>query len=66
MPTTGEICERSATYMFGGHLDGSWDCHLLSEQKELTLSKGDRFPPVRSCNKSAYWIFVGDARPCDK
>ena len=61
MPKTGEICERSGVYRFAGHTDGSVGCHPTSEEMEIPLSKGETFPPIRSCGKGAYWTFVRDA-----
>lgn len=27
--------------------------------KVIPLSKGETFPPVRSCNKGAFWKYIG-------
>lgn len=60
MPKTGETCQRSGVYRFAGHPDGSTACHT-AEENEIPLSKGETFPPIRSCSKAAFWTFVRDA-----
>jgi len=61
MPKTGEICQRPGIYDFVRHVDGSAGCHPTSEEKMIPLSKGDTFPPIKSCKKGAIWTFVKDA-----
>jgi hypothetical protein len=61
MPKTGEIADRSGVYRFAGHLGGGMGCHPTAEEKEIPLAKGERFPPIRSCQKGAQWEFVRDA-----
>gem|GEM_PF-797359 len=61
MPHTGEICQRSGIYGFAGHVDRTTGCHPTSEERQIPLSKGERFPPIRSCGKAANWVFVRDA-----
>lgn len=61
MPHTGEICQRSGIYHFAGHMGGGTGCHPTSEERDIPLSKGETFPPIRSCGKAAYWTFVRDA-----
>jgi len=61
MPKTGEVCQRSGIYRFSGHTDGSIGCHPTYEEGEIPLSRGETFPPIRSCKKGAFWTFVRDA-----
>ncbi|HSD05518.1 MAG TPA: hypothetical protein VLB45_07215 [Nitrosopumilaceae archaeon] len=58
MPGTGEICQQSGTYRFVMHVDGSIGCHPRSEKLVIQVSKGEIFPPVKSCKKTAIWILV--------
>jgi hypothetical protein len=61
MAKTGETNERAGVYRFAGHPDGSTGCHLTSDEKEIPLAAGERFPPIRSCGKPATWTFVREA-----
>lgn len=61
MPRTGETNETSAVYRFAGFVDGSTDCTPTQEEREIPLSKGERFPPIKSCGKACNWTYVRDA-----
>lgn len=58
---TGEKCITSGVYKFDGHTDGSMECHPTSDEKEIPLSEGETFPPIRSCKKGAYWVLIRTA-----
>jgi len=58
MQKTGEICRQSGVYRFTGHTDGSVGCHPTSKEDEISLSKEETFPPIRSCGKGAFWQFI--------
>lgn len=55
---TGEICTVTGNYKFAGHVDGTIGCHPTWEEQVIPLDYGDRFPPIRSCGKGAYWQLV--------
>ena len=55
---TGEVCQFSGTYGFVTHADGTIGCHPTSEEMDIPLDVGDRFPPIKSCKKGAFWIFL--------
>jgi hypothetical protein len=61
MPATGNVCERSGIYAFAGHVDGSTGCHPRPEEAKIPLATGERFPPIRSCEKAAVWEFTRNA-----
>ncbi len=52
---TREICPTSGVYTFDGYTDGTNSPSPTSEERFIPLSKGETFPPIRSCNKGAYW-----------
>ena len=43
---TGEKCQQSGLY--------DSDCHT----KQIALSKGDTFPPCRTCSRSVTWTLT--------
>ena len=51
----GQICDTSGSYAFDGYVDGTSTPAPTSEERVIPLSKGGTFPPVRSCNKGAWW-----------
>jgi sporulation protein YlmC with PRC-barrel domain len=58
---TGQKAEHSGIYEYVAHSDPKeYDpsCHPSDAEKEIPLSKGETFPPVRSCGKSAMWRLV--------
>lgn len=55
---TGEKCVESGIYGFDGYLDGSAWPAPTSEERQIPLSAGETFPPIRSCNKGCYWKLV--------
>lgn len=55
---TGETCPLSGHYGFAGHQDGSVGCHPTSDERDIPMHFGDTFPPVKHCQKGAYWVYV--------
>lgn len=55
--TTGQVCEQSGVYAFSGHVGGG-DCAVSPAQREIPLSRGEVFPPVRGCGHAARWRLV--------
>jgi hypothetical protein len=54
---TGEICTVEGKYLFDGYTDGSTYPPPTLEERVLDgMERGDTFPPVRSCNKGAWWL----------
>ena len=58
MPKTGEICSTSGHYKFAGHTSGKIGCHPTSDEKDIPMKSGNRFPPIRSCEQGAFWMYV--------
>ncbi|HEV8578204.1 MAG TPA: YjzC family protein [Thermoanaerobaculia bacterium] len=52
---TGQECPRTGRYQFDGYVDGTWTPAPTAEEKEIPLSKGETFPPIRSQNKACWW-----------
>ena len=52
---TGELCPVSGRYRFDGYLDGTHSPSPRAEEMEIPLSKGEKFPPIRSSGKSCWW-----------
>lgn len=55
---TGETCQTSGRYRFDGYTDGTSYPSPTSEEREIPLSRGETFPPIRSCNKACWWVLV--------
>jgi len=58
---TSDTCAETGVYRFDGYLDGSTNPLPRAEEREIALSKGERFPPIRSAAKSCYWKLVRKA-----
>lgn len=58
MPKTGEICQTSGWYKFSGHTDGSIGCHPTKDEQDIPMKAGNHFPPIKSCEKGAYWTYI--------
>jgi len=55
---TGQVCEIAGDYQFDGYVDGtSWPPPTVEEQV-IPLDVGDRFPPVNSSDKAAWWKLI--------
>ena len=52
---TGQISNANARYTFVKYTDGTITPSPTSEERVIPLNTGDRFPPVHSCNKGAFW-----------
>ncbi len=54
---TGEEAPQSGTYEYDGPISDGATCEPTPEEKVIPLSKGEKFPPVKSCDKDggAYW-----------
>lgn len=55
---TGETCPESGRYQFDGYTDGSWQPPPRPSEKEIPISRGEKFPPIRSSGKACYWKFM--------
>jgi len=52
---TGETCVESGRYRFDGYLDGTWSPPTTPEERDIPLSRGETFPPIRSSGKACWW-----------
>jgi len=52
---TGQTCEVSGRYRFDGYTDGTSTPTPTAEEREIPLSRGETFPPIRSSGKACYW-----------
>ena len=52
---TGETCVITGRYRFDGYTDGTWTPSPTGEEREIPLSSGETFPPVRSAAKACWW-----------
>ncbi len=54
---TGEEAPQSGRYEYDGPINDNVTCDPTTEEKVIPLSKGEKFPPVKSCDKDggAYW-----------
>lgn len=55
---TGEKNSESGRFRFDGYLDGTTSPTPTAEEKEIPLSRGETFPPIRSAGKSCWWKLV--------
>ncbi len=53
---TTEKCTKAGTYDWDGYTDGTRTPSPTAQEKSIPMDVGDTFPPVRSCNKGAYWL----------
>ena len=56
---TGETCVTTGRYRFDGYTDGTYTPSPTTEEMEIYLTRGETFPPIRSCNKGAWWRLIG-------
>ena len=54
----GEICPESGIYKLEEHGVGSGNAQIPENQKEIPLSKGEKFPPCRDCKEEVFWILI--------
>lgn len=55
MYKTGEQAPQTSNYQFVSYTDGSITPSPTAEERIIYLTRGETFPPIRSCNKAAYW-----------
>jgi len=55
---TGQQCVESGRYRFDGYLDGTSSPPPRPEEREIPLSRGETFPPIRSTGKGCWWKLV--------
>lgn len=58
---TGATCVESGVYGFDGYLDGTTYPAPRAEEREIPISSGERFRPIRSGGKACYWKLVRKA-----
>jgi len=52
---TGQISLANAYYAWDGYTDGTRYPSPTSEEQYIRLENGERFPPINSCDKGAWW-----------
>ncbi len=52
---TGEESPHHALYQFDGYLDGTSTPSPTAEEREIELTRGENFPPIRSASKACWW-----------
>ena len=55
MYKTGDEAPHTGQYQFVRYTDGTTSPPPTTEERVIPLSKGENFPPIRSCNKGAWW-----------
>lgn len=55
---TGEQAPYSGVYGFNRHTGAVPHCIPTPAEREIPLSRGETFPPHKSCRQGAYWILV--------
>ncbi len=55
MYQTGNKAPANGRYQFVRYVDGSTTPSPTSEERVIQLEQGETFPPIRSCNKAAWW-----------
>eukprot|EP00828_Plagiopyla_frontata_P010210 TRINITY_DN1536_c0_g1_i1.p1 TRINITY_DN1536_c0_g1~~TRINITY_DN1536_c0_g1_i1.p1 ORF type:complete len:354 (+),score=8.98 TRINITY_DN1536_c0_g1_i1:434-1495(+) len=63
---TGQTCNASGKYQFDGYLDGTSSPSPTYEESVIPLDNNDVFPPIRSCNKGAWWKYIGNQQEFDQ
>ena len=54
---TGDIAPNKAWYNWDVYTDGTTTASATAVEKRIPLYTGEKFPPIRSCNKGAYWVY---------
>jgi hypothetical protein len=52
---TGEIAPHNGRYEFVQYGDGTTSPAPTVQERVIPLNRGDRFPPIKSSGKDAYW-----------
>ncbi len=55
---TGETAPVAGIYEFDRYLDGTSAPAPTNEERRITLSRGETFPPIRSAEKACYWRLI--------
>lgn len=55
---TGQTNPESGHYRFDGFVDGSSFPAPTAEERDIPLSRGETFPPIRSAEKGCWWKLV--------
>jgi hypothetical protein len=55
MYKTGDTAPQTSYYDFVRYTDGTTSPPPTNEEQVIHLSRGETFPPIRSCNKGAWW-----------
>lgn len=58
MYKTGDTAPQTGRYQFVSYTDGTTSPSPTAEERIIPLSRGEVFPPIRSCNKGAYWRLI--------
>ncbi len=51
---TGQSAPSTGDYHFAGHMENS-ACQLPENEKRISLTAGETFPPCRHCKTGAFW-----------
>ncbi len=52
---TGQQAPVSGAYAWDGYMDDTFSPAPTAEERVIRLTSGETFPPIRSCDKAAYW-----------
>jgi len=52
---SGETCRETGTYEFDGFTDGTTNPKPTPDEREVTVTAGDKFPMPGNPKKSCYW-----------
>lgn len=52
---TGDTAPSTRSYEFVKYTDGTTYPAPTADERSIPLSAGETFPPIRSCNKGAWW-----------
>ncbi|MBI5960782.1 MAG: YjzC family protein [Chloroflexi bacterium] len=55
MYKTGDLAPLTASYRFVRYTDGTVTPAPTAQERIIQLTQGETFPPIRSCNKGAWW-----------
>lgn len=52
---TGQNNPETGVFNFDGYTDGTSSPAPTAEERVISLSKNETFPPIKSCNKGCWW-----------
>lgn len=55
---TGQTCVTSGDYRFDGYTDGTSSPAPTADEREIPLSVGETFPPIKSSEKACWWVLA--------